>query len=396
MLISKTKKSVFLIPIIFLMSFSFLMVFSVSASARTWSGIVVDAVSNQPIANAEVKAGVKGRVDAFDGYKYITDSSGRFSITWPAKDWGIWKADTQEHHLRFEKEGYFEGDIVRGRPEEGLIVTMTPLDVHIKGQLIDGKTGQPVPNVRVCLGVPGRTDEGNITDHNGMFSFKPIRLFSELGTRRTLHDYPASLGVDYNKDPGPYYPYELGIDAGGDYISEAVPIPVNALLPSIDGSIYTFVTYRVQQHGDPKPTEVISAEIRGLDTINTQAHSVEVPKSSYSSSSPSPPSSPGLSSSPGHELSGDPFTSLIGQLGSVLTNLGKKNGESTPKNVASPSQSGISPDRIMSLVEELRAMLKRAEAGNSAHPNFIADLYRWLSLLEKELETSNNLQWGNY
>lgn len=55
----------------------------------------------------------------------------------------------------------------------------------------------------------------------------------------------------------------------------------------------------------------------------------------------------------------------------------------------------ISPDAVRTLAHELKGMIQRAETNSAAHPDFLADLYRWLGELEN-LDEEPVPQWGTY
>lgn len=251
----QTKTRVYLVCFL-----SLFLLFSVTFTvlAKTWSGTIIDSVTGEPVEGVEVKAGVRGRVDAFPGYLVKTDRNGRFSVTWPQDKWGSFKGDTENHYLRIEKDdGYLRTTCVRERPEENLLIELIPLWVHIKGQLIDGEDQRPLKGIRMALGVPGRIEESVDTDDAGFFEFKPARLHQE---RRTVYNYPLGLGLDYEQDPGPFYDYRVMIYGNFGYNRDPVTIPPEVLVPSADGTVHSFIIVEA----DSQVTRSKSAEVRGL------------------------------------------------------------------------------------------------------------------------------------
>lgn len=322
------------LPIFVLSLFFLLLLFPTSASARTWSGIVIDATTGEPIPEVSLKAGVRGRVDAFPGYEVFSNQRGEFSVTWPAANW----PSSGDHYLRISAAGYFGTTVVRPQPEQRLTVTMVPLHAHIRGQLVDGVTGNPLPGIRVALGAggPGAASPGAVrqsldTDADGFFAFDSFRLFAN---ESEVFDYPSTMNLQYRNETGPYNSVFLTIYGSREHVNEWIEISPATIKPSVDGSVYTFVTFRAQEYGTAAPNPVIRAELRGR-----------------------------LRSSYGQPSAGDPC---------------------------------VSSATLEVMAAELRTMIERAETNNAAHPNFIADLQRWLGELEAELSVEPTPQWGTY
>ncbi len=232
-----------------------------AADNHTWSGTVLDLRTAEPVANVLIQAGLRGRVDPFPGYGTITGSDGRFSITWPEESWRSWNAGGQNHYLRIQPQdtattGYFNLTMIRTGPLTNLKIYLTPRTVFVKGRALSAGDEAPLRGIPVFIQRPGAVSQHAVTDNQGFFSFaNPLPGFAS-GT--TLFDvYPPALTDNQPRIPEPYLSYAVAI---GDRQYEDMLPPLDAgrrfdpslvLLSSMTDAIYTFVTLRVPQKGQP-------------------------------------------------------------------------------------------------------------------------------------------------
>jgi len=262
--------------VFFIVSISLQSIFSdvASSSGKTWSGTVYDIRTGMPMAGVDVKAGTLGRVDPFKNYHAVTDSQGKFSITWDNESWRLRNADRCNHYLRINcdkaypnNHSYFPLTLIRKQPTTNNSIYLTPKGAFFKGQLLSAETGAPLQDVKVSLRAPARVFESVTTDRNGYFSFKPVQAYAKPPSQ--LFDvYPTTLSDEQPRDPGKHQSYCMGLNTSEfeDIMPEkkgtefAVSLPLQS---SYTDAIHTFVTIRAAKKGKPRPSNPVSPEIRG-------------------------------------------------------------------------------------------------------------------------------------
>jgi hypothetical protein len=248
--------------------------------ARTWSGTVYDTSTGLPIPGAVIKAGTRGRVDAFTGYEVASNAAGRFTVTWPEDEWDLRKAASINHYLRVTARagdwvtqantGYWNCTVIRAAPTK-VDVWMHPRPVHIRGEFIQAD-GSPLAGhwinltTRAAADLPFGIRSGQRSDENGRFAFSPAKAYVEddAGWPATIYDVPPDLAPDPGEDLATLQTslgdlYEFAVRAQNvDY-----PLPRAWVRPGIDDSISTWVTIRIP--ADPAttpPEEAVTGEFR--------------------------------------------------------------------------------------------------------------------------------------
>ncbi len=267
---------------------------SLSAQARTWSGVVVDARTGQPVKGATVMAGTQGRVDPFTEYKAVTGDNGRFRITWPEETWKrAMEGRPFNHYLRVQPPaawrpghpaGYWNVTVIRSSPTE-VTVRLMPRNAFVKGRVLSAEDGKPLGGVWVNLGIrnPGAdagrygAKHGTRTKDDGTFSIPlpdgapPVGFVADSAAwPSTLFDVPAGLAPKGSEDfdkllkaPDPMYDFAVMI---GD---TAYPIPRDRITTSINDRVHTYVVIRHPAKDKPAHAQPITAEQRGLPDAQT-------------------------------------------------------------------------------------------------------------------------------
>jgi hypothetical protein len=117
------------------------------ASAQTWTGIVTDIRTGDPLSDIAILGGLKGRKDASP--RFITKTDGKFSVTYDVhldRNYFILHADSKDYlpYREYRKNTGFAK------------IKLVPKIAHIKGRIVDADTGKPLAGIKVVVGVPGR------------------------------------------------------------------------------------------------------------------------------------------------------------------------------------------------------------------------------------------------
>ena len=140
---------------------------SLVAGPISWSGRVVDARTGAPVPGIECYGGAVGRVDLTP--KAMSDVDGNYVVTYDdplnLDFWEAYALDATDplghyyHYRRFQIS------------PETLQVRLVPKRAFIQGVVRDAVTGQPMADVQVSLGRPGRYIQTVPTNPDGSYSF---------------------------------------------------------------------------------------------------------------------------------------------------------------------------------------------------------------------------------
>lgn len=237
---------------------SFVLSWSLSASAQTWSGTVRDIRSLDPVADARVCAGVLGRVDLACT---ASDADGAFSVSYPDNISGTLGADGLYHlYVESPVSGLYYHQR-RARETPGVAdCRLVPRTVYIRGRVVNADTGEIIPGVGVALIRPGAVQSSVETNALGEFAFGPLEAFLNAANQfNTYGVEPEDLPPAHDEDELVYRPWGLRspYSSGSDLYAQVRPTqtddarlePELPLLSSTDPEVYTWMELRLPPIG---------------------------------------------------------------------------------------------------------------------------------------------------
>lgn len=246
------QKSELLAIVLFLFLF-----FSISLNAAPvpWSGHVVDARTGAPVPGIECYGGGSGRVDLTP--QAFSDATGNYVVTYEdGLDLESWKfyaltaRDPLERYFRYRRSQ------VSPTP---LLVRLVPKLAFIQGTVRDAATGQPLADVPVSLGRPGRVIETVITDPAGSYRFNHPAY--DGGTNEET--IPEDERAEPTSNPTiPISNYWLRINLAGyrsmDTAARDLSLTVQS---SITDAIHTQVNFTLAPDGSTPEIENITTKL---------------------------------------------------------------------------------------------------------------------------------------
>ena len=162
-----------------------LVLLAFEAHAGDWAGRVVDARTGEPIAGLELYGGARGRVDATE--KALTAADGTFRCTYPPSWHQSILKDGTGFYLRttFSQKQfpYLKQAWISPAPRTDVAMRLVPLNVWIKGRVVDDATGQPIADAEVSVMVQHRPDYDPLSA--ATLSYQTLsRAFVEAGIER--------------------------------------------------------------------------------------------------------------------------------------------------------------------------------------------------------------------
>jgi hypothetical protein len=212
-----------------------------NAAPVSWSGRVVDARTGAPVPGIECYGGGKGRVDLTP--KVISDASGNYVVTYEdSLDLDFWEfyaitaTDTQDRYYRYRRSQV---------PPVPVVVRLVPKRAFIQGVVRDTVTGQPLADVPVSLGRPGRVIKTVPTNPDGSYSFHQPAY--DGGTNEET--IPEGERAEETSNPTtPVTDYWLRINLAGyrslDTVVRGLPLTVRS---SITDAIHTQVDFALAE-----------------------------------------------------------------------------------------------------------------------------------------------------
>lgn len=253
---------------------SFVLTWSLSASAQTWSGTVRDIRSLEPVGAARVCAGILGRVDLA-----CTSSAadGTFSVSYPEGTTTLGSDGLYHLFVESPVAGLYYHQR-RARVAPGVAdCRLVPRTAYVRGRVVNADTGELIPGMGVALIVPGATRDSTLTDDLGEFALGPFEAFENAANQfNTYGVEPEDLPPEHDGELV-YRPWGLSAPyhAGGYALVEPTRTaddrldPELPLLSSSDPEVYTWVEirlppvgtviddvneYMISQLGEPEPT----------------------------------------------------------------------------------------------------------------------------------------------
>lgn len=315
---------------IFVLTILIVSSLSLDAQNRTWSGVVVDDITGEPITLERIRAasylrywsamnppsgslnprrildpselkGIRvssnysknGSIFNISGSFYV-DNNGRFSVTISEDEWNRRNLDDVDFfELRFNLgrfDDYFALRVVRSNPQQNMTVRLVPKHVFIKGKVISAIDGKPMADIRVLLNYKREgidwisfTGKGDphigITDQNGNFSIVNVQA-SPLADRMSPPSFADIQPGLEGAVPDTYIKIanrdsygtlnQLRLRLGRNDVYPA--IPAEFILPSSDGKVHTYLTVRYAGEGNPIPQNPMTVELKGYpdgDKVST-------------------------------------------------------------------------------------------------------------------------------
>ena len=184
-----------------------------SSGARTVSGVVTDAVTNEPIEGVQVM--MQSGWTMFMG---MTDNQGKYSFEVSEPD--------LVYTLTANAAGYRTYAEENVSVAEGNIVRNIALDkLTISGVVTDAKTNEPLAGVRVVLSDERWTEWEVTTDENGTYSFEIADDSMEYALSASLEGYN-----DFEKNGITFAEGSIVLDIALDKVSGVDAIVVDGLL----------------------------------------------------------------------------------------------------------------------------------------------------------------------
>jgi hypothetical protein len=206
------------------------------ADPISWTGRVIDARTGAPISGIECYGGGRGRVDLTP--KALSDPDGNYVVTYEDElnldSWEYYALDATDPLDRYY---HYRRSHLSVEPLE---VRMVPKLAFVQGVVREAGSGQPLGNIEISLGRPGRYIETIFTNPDGSFSFNHPAYTGRTNVE-TIPEGERAEGTG-NNPTIPITDYWLRIDeAGYQPVNTATQGLTLTVLSSITNAIHTRV-----------------------------------------------------------------------------------------------------------------------------------------------------------